>query len=58
MQLFSVDATIFVKRFKKKFVHKKLKKMPQKLLRNTQKNFHPELPNGPNKRIHFPKCSL
>ena len=59
MQLFSEDATIFKK---KKNAHKKLKKPPSKV---AQKNSNPlffltalSCPNGPDRRIHVPKCGL
>jgi hypothetical protein len=38
MQLFSAEATIFLKKFKKFFAHKKLKKPPSKV---AQKNSNP-----------------
>ena len=60
MQFFSVNATIFKK--KVFFPHKKLKKPPSKV---AQKNSNPlffpyclSCPNGPNRRIHVPKCGL
>ena len=63
MQLFSADATIFSKKIKIFFAHKKLKKKPSKV---AQKNSNPlfflttplSCPSCPNRRIHVPKCSL
>ena len=60
MQLFSVDPTIFKK--KKIFAHKKLKKPASKIaLKNSNPPFFLtalSCPNGPNRRIHVPKCGL
>ena len=44
MQLFSADAKLFY------FDHKKFKNHPQKLLRNTQKNFQPCTAKRPKKK--------
>ena len=62
MQLFSVDAKMFLKEnLSCFFAHKKLKKPPSKL---AQKNLNPlfsycpDCPNGPNRKIHVPKCGF
>ena len=62
MQLISADATIYFLKIQFFFAHKKLKKQPSKV---AQKNSDPLFvpycqlsPNGPNRRIHVPKCGL
>ena len=62
MQLFSVDAKMFLKEnLSCFFAHKKLKKPPSKL---AQKNLNPlfsycpDCPNSPNIRIFVPKCGF
>ena len=57
MQLFSADAKLFKR--KKKFDHKKLKKLPPKVAQKYSiVFFSPVLPNGPKRRIPISKCGL
>ena len=56
MQLFSANTAIFLKNYV--LPTKSWKNYLQKLLRNTQKVFHLELPKRPKKRIHVSKCGL
>ena len=65
MQLFSADATLFMKK-NKKFDNRKLKKLSSKVAQNSflKSTFFPYCPdcpnglNGPNRRIPVPKCGL
>ena len=62
MKLFSADATMFLKKIQIFFDHQKLKKPPSKVAQNSSNPlFFPYCPdclNGPNRRIHVPKCGL
>ena len=61
MQLFSADATIYLKISKFFLPTKSWKNHPQKLLRIPQIHFFSLLlwlPKGHNRRIHIPKCGL
>jgi hypothetical protein len=59
MQFFSADSTQLKQ---KKIAHEKLKKPPSKVAqKNSNLLFFPycqHSPNGPNRRIHVPKCGL
>ena len=62
MQFFSADATIFSKTFGRFFCPRKLEKTTLKSCSEKLKStFFPHCqhsPNGPNRKIHVPKCGL
>jgi hypothetical protein len=62
MQLFSADATMFLKKKKKNFCPQKVEKTTLKScsekLKSTFFPYSLSCPNGPIRRIHDPKCGL